>query len=227
VETVEYKNIGFTVWDVGGQDKIRPLWRHYYDNTNGVIFVVDSNDRNRMGAARDELHRMLSEENLRDAALLVFANKQVRVPSLQQGVLCVQDAEGYLTLAMRPARCVLTPTTTHTYHPPAHRLPPGPAARHERCRDDGSARAAQPQGQVSGACCTEGEGVCNALYYIVCALYFCSYCTLTTPFPSVCPACVGTGTSRAAALPRATACTRGWTGCPPLTLSNRTTRLMP
>ena len=45
VETVEYKNISFTVWDVGGQDKIRPLWRHYYQNTQGLIFVVDSNDR--------------------------------------------------------------------------------------------------------------------------------------------------------------------------------------
>lgn len=33
VETVEYKNICFTVWDVGGQDKIRPLWRHYFQNT--------------------------------------------------------------------------------------------------------------------------------------------------------------------------------------------------
>ena len=33
VETVDYKNISFTVWDVGGQDKIRPLWRHYYLNT--------------------------------------------------------------------------------------------------------------------------------------------------------------------------------------------------
>ena len=33
VETVEYKNISFTVWDVGGQDKIRPLWRHYFQNT--------------------------------------------------------------------------------------------------------------------------------------------------------------------------------------------------
>ena len=42
VETVEYKNISFTVWDVGGQDKIRPLWRHYYQNTQGIIFVVDS-----------------------------------------------------------------------------------------------------------------------------------------------------------------------------------------
>ena len=33
VETVEYKTISFTVWDVGGQDKIRPLWRHYFTNT--------------------------------------------------------------------------------------------------------------------------------------------------------------------------------------------------
>ncbi|KAG1365008.1 putative ADP-ribosylation factor [Cocos nucifera] len=76
VETVEYKNISFTVWDVGGQDKIRPLWRHYFQNTQGLIFVVDSNDRDRIVEARDELHRMLNEDELRDAVLLVFANKQ-------------------------------------------------------------------------------------------------------------------------------------------------------
>ncbi|CAF2755047.1 unnamed protein product [Rotaria sp. Silwood2] len=76
VETVEYKNISFTVWDVGGQDKIRPLWRHYFQNTQGLIFVVDSNDRERIGEARDELQRMLSEDELRDAILLIFANKQ-------------------------------------------------------------------------------------------------------------------------------------------------------
>lgn len=76
VETVEYKNISFTVWDVGGQDKIRPLWRHYYQNTQGIIFVVDSNDRDRISEAREELLRMLNEDELRDALLLVFANKQ-------------------------------------------------------------------------------------------------------------------------------------------------------
>ncbi|ORX60996.1 hypothetical protein PIROE2DRAFT_41908 [Piromyces sp. E2] len=76
VETVEYKNISFTVWDVGGQDKIRPLWRHYYQNTQGIIYVVDSNDRDRVQEARDELQRMLNEDELRDALLLVFANKQ-------------------------------------------------------------------------------------------------------------------------------------------------------
>uniref|UniRef100_A0A834VB72 ADP-ribosylation factor n=2 Tax=Sarcoptes scabiei TaxID=52283 RepID=A0A834VB72_SARSC len=76
VETVEYKNISFTVWDVGGQDKIRPLWRHYFQNTHGLIFVVDSNDRERVGEAAEELQRMLNEDELRDAILLVFANKQ-------------------------------------------------------------------------------------------------------------------------------------------------------
>jgi len=76
VETVEYKNISFTVWDVGGQDKIRPLWRHYYQNTQGIIFVVDSNDRERAEDAREELHRMLNEPELSEAVLLVFANKQ-------------------------------------------------------------------------------------------------------------------------------------------------------
>lgn len=83
VETVEYKNISFTVWDVGGQDKIRPLWRHYYQNTQAIIFVVDSNDRERIddsrdyeNSAKDELHRMLAEDELRDSVLLVFANKQ-------------------------------------------------------------------------------------------------------------------------------------------------------
>ena len=76
METVEYKNICFTVWDVGGQDKIRPLWRHYFQNTQGLIFVVDSNDRERISESHDELQKMLQEDELRDAHLLVFANKQ-------------------------------------------------------------------------------------------------------------------------------------------------------
>ena len=64
------------MWDVGGQDKIRPLWRHYFQNTQGIIFVVDSNDRDRVVEAREELQRMLNEDELREALLLVFANKQ-------------------------------------------------------------------------------------------------------------------------------------------------------
>jgi len=76
VESVEYKNISFTVWDVGGQDKIRRLWRYYYQGTQGLVFVVDSNDRDRVEDARDELMKLLGEDEMRDAALLVLANKQ-------------------------------------------------------------------------------------------------------------------------------------------------------
>uniref|UniRef100_A0AC34PWT7 ADP-ribosylation factor n=1 Tax=Panagrolaimus sp. JU765 TaxID=591449 RepID=A0AC34PWT7_9BILA len=75
VETVTYKNINFTVWDVGGQDKIRPLWRHYYSNTHGIIFVIDCNDRERVDEARQELLKAMNQEELKDAAVLIFANK--------------------------------------------------------------------------------------------------------------------------------------------------------
>jgi small GTP-binding protein len=68
--------VTFTVWDVGGQDKIRPLWRHYFANTQGLIYVVDSNDRERIAEAREELSKMVGEEELRNATVLVFANKQ-------------------------------------------------------------------------------------------------------------------------------------------------------
>ncbi|XP_003737777.1 ADP-ribosylation factor 6 [Galendromus occidentalis] len=76
VETVTYKNVKFSVWDVGGQDKLRPLWRHYYTGTQALIFVVDSSDRDRIDEARQELHRIISDREMKDALILVFANKQ-------------------------------------------------------------------------------------------------------------------------------------------------------
>jgi len=76
VETVEHKNIYFTVWDIGGQDKIRKLWRYYYQNTQGLIFVIDSSDRDRIEDAREELAKMLDHEEMAEAVVLVFANKQ-------------------------------------------------------------------------------------------------------------------------------------------------------
>ncbi|KAF1815622.1 ARF/SAR superfamily [Eremomyces bilateralis CBS 781.70] len=76
VETVTYKNTKFNVWDVGGQDKIRPLWRHYFSGTQGLVFVVDSNDRERVEEARSELQRIIQDREMKDALLLVFANKQ-------------------------------------------------------------------------------------------------------------------------------------------------------
>lgn len=76
VETVQYKNIKFQVWDLGGQTSIRPYWRCYYPNTNAIIYVVDSADPDRIGDSKEELRLMLDEEELKEVTLLVLANKQ-------------------------------------------------------------------------------------------------------------------------------------------------------
>ncbi|GAA5811211.1 ADP-ribosylation factor, Arf Arf6 [Mucor flavus] len=76
VESVTYKNVKFNVWDVGGQDKIRNLWRHYYTGTQGLIFVIDCQDKNRIEEARQELYRIISDREMKDCLLLIFANKQ-------------------------------------------------------------------------------------------------------------------------------------------------------
>jgi ADP-ribosylation factor-like protein 1 len=76
VETLQYKNIKFQVWDLGGQSSIRPYWRCYFPNTDAIIFVVDSTDIERLETAKAELFAMLGEEDLKDAILLIMANKQ-------------------------------------------------------------------------------------------------------------------------------------------------------
>ncbi|KUF98838.1 Extracellular signal-regulated kinase 1 [Phytophthora nicotianae] len=76
VETFEYKNIKFTAWDIGGQEKIRCLWKHYLCNNDAVIFVVDAADIERIDEAKQALHLIFEAEELADTKLLVYANKQ-------------------------------------------------------------------------------------------------------------------------------------------------------
>jgi small GTP-binding protein len=76
VEDVTFGSLSMNVWDVGGQDRIRKLWRHYYEGTQLLIWVVDSNDFGRLDESRHELQSMLKEDQLKDAVLLIYANKQ-------------------------------------------------------------------------------------------------------------------------------------------------------
>lgn len=76
VETVQYKNVTFHLWDIGGQERLRKLWRHYYDGANAVIFVIDSSDIGRLGDVKRELQVLLTEHVLQDAIFLIFCNKQ-------------------------------------------------------------------------------------------------------------------------------------------------------
>ena len=88
VETVTYKNIKFQVWDLGGQTSIRPYWRCYYPNTQAIIYVVDSSDTERIKTSAGEFHAILDEEELKDALILVYANKQVRGTLIAPSLSC-------------------------------------------------------------------------------------------------------------------------------------------
>ena len=87
VETVDYKNVRFTVWDVGGQDKIRELWKHYYNDVDGVIFVVDAADHDRLDVVKMELSKLMNTYELRKTKFLIFANKYDQTNALSANQL--------------------------------------------------------------------------------------------------------------------------------------------
>ncbi|CAF4422951.1 unnamed protein product [Rotaria sp. Silwood2] len=76
VEEVVFKNIRFLMMDIGGQESLRSSWQTYFAQTEYVILVVDSTDRERLPLTKQELFRMLQSEELRSASVLIFANKQ-------------------------------------------------------------------------------------------------------------------------------------------------------
>ena len=76
IEQIEYKNLKFKAWDLGGQTRFRQMWHHYYEHTDAVIFVIDSNDRDRFQESKQELHALLNQECLRNCPFLIFANKK-------------------------------------------------------------------------------------------------------------------------------------------------------
>ncbi|GAQ85950.1 GTP-binding ADP-ribosylation factor [Klebsormidium nitens] len=103
VETVTHGGTSFTMWDVGGCDKIRPLWRHYFQNTQALIWFAHSSDRDRVDEAREEIQRLLSEEVLQDVPFLVWATKQdlpnVMTPEEVSSKLALQNLD-------RPWACI-------------------------------------------------------------------------------------------------------------------------
>ncbi|KAF9583199.1 ADP-ribosylation factor-like protein 2 [Lunasporangiospora selenospora] len=76
IKTLEHRGYKMNIWDVGGQKSIRTYWRNYFEQTDGLVWVVDSADRLRLDDCKKELHELLQEERLSGASLLVFANKQ-------------------------------------------------------------------------------------------------------------------------------------------------------
>ncbi|XP_043825250.1 ADP-ribosylation factor-like protein 4A [Dromiciops gliroides] len=70
------KTVTFHFWDVGGQEKLRPLWKSYTRRTDGIVFVVDSVDVERLDEAKTELHRITRLAENQGVPVLLVANKQ-------------------------------------------------------------------------------------------------------------------------------------------------------
>ncbi|ELR17337.1 ADPribosylation factor, putative [Acanthamoeba castellanii str. Neff] len=76
IKTLEFEGYQLSVWDIGGQKSLRSYWRNYFEQTDGIVWVVDSADKRRLEDCRAELGQLLLEEKLSGASLLVYANKQ-------------------------------------------------------------------------------------------------------------------------------------------------------
>ncbi|TPX72877.1 hypothetical protein SpCBS45565_g00069 [Spizellomyces sp. 'palustris'] len=90
LEKFDYENLNFTVFDMSGQGRYRELWKHYYDDTDGLVWVLDAGDKERMAVVRKELWTVLSHKVLQQKKIPIvfFANKM--------------DLEGSLT----PQECI-------------------------------------------------------------------------------------------------------------------------
>ena len=81
VEEINYNNVKFQAWDLGGQENMRSVWDVYYSNTDGVIFVIDSNDKDNYEESKNQFYKILQNETLKNAVILIFANKQDLITS--------------------------------------------------------------------------------------------------------------------------------------------------
>ncbi|XP_065556887.1 ADP-ribosylation factor-like protein 5B [Artemia franciscana] len=101
VEEIVWKNIHFIMWDLGGQESLRVAWNTYYIHTEFIILVVDSTDRERLSISREELHKVVNQDELKNAAILLFANKQ--------------DVKGCMSVAEISRQLNLTSIKTHRW----------------------------------------------------------------------------------------------------------------
>merc|ERR1712100_820709 len=76
IKSVQHSGFKLNVWDIGGQKHIRPYWKNYYQNTDAIVYMVDSADKRRTDEAAEELQSLLEEADLAGIPTLVYANKQ-------------------------------------------------------------------------------------------------------------------------------------------------------
>ena len=85
VKSVQSQGFKLNVWDIGGQREIRPYWRNYFENTDVLIYVIDSTDEKRLLETSQELCNLLEEDKLANVPLFIFANKQDLASAMKVG----------------------------------------------------------------------------------------------------------------------------------------------
>ncbi|KAE8282386.1 ADP-ribosylation factor-like protein 4A [Larimichthys crocea] len=105
------RTASFHFWDVGGQEKLRPLWRSYTRCADGIVFVVDSVDAERIEEAKTELHKITRLAENQGVPVLVVANKQDLRNSLSLAEMESMLALGELSTAtpwhLQPACAII------------------------------------------------------------------------------------------------------------------------
>jgi small GTP-binding protein len=76
IHIYKYKSYTFHLWDIGGKEQIRPLWKHYYDESDAVIYVIDGTDMKRWSESIRQLYYMMYENKLYRIPFLVYISKQ-------------------------------------------------------------------------------------------------------------------------------------------------------
>ncbi|KAJ6238289.1 adp-ribosylation factor [Anaeramoeba flamelloides] len=112
VAKLEYKNFNFTCWDIGGQEKIRQLSRFYYQKTDAVIYLIDSNDQDKksFNETHDELWKMHGVDEFNGIPFLIFANKQ----DLHQSMDAIEISKKLNLSTIRDRKWYIQPCTATT-----------------------------------------------------------------------------------------------------------------
>ena len=92
VEELTYNNVKFQAWDLGGQESTRSVWDVYYLNTDAIIYVIDSQDDEYLEESKAQFHKLLVHPTLKNATILIFANKQ-DLPGAKDVNRLIQDYE--------------------------------------------------------------------------------------------------------------------------------------
>ncbi|WZN62022.1 ADP-ribosylation factor-like GTPase [Chloropicon roscoffensis] len=82
IKSLNHDGFKLNVWDIGGQKAIRPYWRNYFEQTDAMVYVIDSADRKRIEETGLELADLLEEDKLSGVPVIVLANKQDLVTAL-------------------------------------------------------------------------------------------------------------------------------------------------